>query len=127
MPRNGSSSNIQAGAGAGGMARNGSASSLGGHDQNSSPGPAQTGSRHPSRPRNGPPESVFDVWKASERVTALTDEQIADIRQRLNVTVVVQEGEQPAIAPIESFQDMVRCGMVPCAGGTTATVFVTIC
>jgi hypothetical protein len=40
-------------------------------------------------------------------VQALDKEQIADIRQRLNVDVVVPEGEPEAWAPIESFKDMV--------------------
>jgi sensor domain CHASE-containing protein len=41
-------------------------------------------------------------------VQKLDDEQIADIRQRLNVDVEVLEGQPPAAAPIESFIDMVR-------------------
>jgi hypothetical protein len=55
----------------------------------------------------GPVEPVFIDWKPSERVQALTDEQISDIRQRLNVTVEVPEGQPPAASPIESFQEMV--------------------
>lgn len=55
-----------------------------------------------------PPEAVFAKWQPSERVQGLSEDQIADIRQRLNVTVSVAEG-QPAIpTPIESFQEMVR-------------------
>ena len=49
---------------------------------------------------------VFPVWQPSERVQNLTDEQVADIRQRLNVTV--DAGENPkSPPPIESFMDMV--------------------
>jgi ATP-dependent RNA helicase DDX5/DBP2 len=55
----------------------------------------------------GPVEPVFIDWKPSERVLALTEEQISDIKQRLNVTVEVPEGQPPAASPIESFQEMV--------------------
>jgi ATP-dependent RNA helicase DDX5/DBP2 len=51
---------------------------------------------------------VLGNWQPSERVQKLDDEQIADIRQRLNVDVEVPEGQPPAAAPIESFIDMVR-------------------
>jgi hypothetical protein len=51
---------------------------------------------------------VLGKWQPSERVQKLDDEQIADIRQRLNVDVEVPEGEPAAAAPIESFIDMVR-------------------
>ena len=55
-----------------------------------------------------PPEAVFAPWAASERVQGLSEEQIKDIRQRLNVTVQVADGQPPVPAPIESFQEMVR-------------------
>ena len=57
---------------------------------------------------SGPIDPVFVEYSPSDRVKALNDEQIADIRQRLNVTVEVPEGEPPAAAPVESFRDMVR-------------------
>lgn len=52
-------------------------------------------------------EAVIGRWEPSDRVKALDEEQIADIRQRLNVDVEVTEGQAPAAAPIESFKDMV--------------------
>ena len=52
-------------------------------------------------------EPCFPEWKPSDRVQALTEEQILDIRQRLNVQVT-DDPEMPAtVAPIESFKDMV--------------------
>lgn len=66
-------------------------------------------SRGPA-PRRGagpPPEPVLGKWQPSERVQKLDEEQIADIRQRLNVDVEVPEGQPAAAAPIESFVDMV--------------------
>jgi hypothetical protein len=42
-------------------------------------------------------------------VQALDKKQVAEIKQRLNVDVVVQAGEPEACAPIESFLDMVSC------------------
>jgi hypothetical protein len=56
----------------------------------------------------GPVEANFPAWQPSARVQALTPEQIADIRQRLNITVDVGASDQPAPPPIESFQEMVR-------------------
>lgn len=65
--------------------------------------------------RGGPiPDAVFAQWTPSERVQALTEEQVHEIRQRLNVTVEVEEGELEAVAPIESFKDMVRHGRATC-------------
>lgn len=49
----------------------------------------------------------FPEWKPSERVQNLTEEQIIDIRQRLNVQVTDDPDMPPAVAPIESFKDMV--------------------
>lgn len=57
-------------------------------------------------------------WQPSERVQALSQEQIAEIRDRLNVDVEVPEGEEIAAAPIESFKEMVGiavCGRVAVA------------
>lgn len=58
--------------------------------------------------RRGPTPAVFGVWQVSERVAALDEEQIKDIRQRLNVTVEIEAGQPPVISPIESFKEMVR-------------------
>lgn len=58
--------------------------------------------------RRGPTEPIFVEWKPSERVQGLSDEQIAEIRQRLNVTVQVPSGKNNAVSPIESFKEMVR-------------------
>ena len=55
-----------------------------------------------------PIEAVFVEYSPSDRVKALTEAQVADIRGRLNVTVEVIEGEPAAAAPVESFRDMVR-------------------
>lgn len=68
-------------------------------------------SRGSSRRSAQPIEAVIGRWQPSARVQALDKEQIADIRQRLNVDVVVPEGEPEAWAPIESFKDMVRSGL----------------
>lgn len=55
----------------------------------------------------GPAEAIFPDWKPSERVQALNEEQINDIRQRLNVAVEVEEGQPSATPAVESFVDMV--------------------
>lgn len=59
-------------------------------------------------------EPRFANWKPSERIQAMTDEQIRDTRERLNVTVESdtnsEEGTKQDVAPIESFDDMVRAG-----------------
>lgn len=60
--------------------------------------------------RRTPVEPVFADWQPSERVKGLTEEQIAEIRQRLNVTVQVKPGQPAAQPPIESFQEMVSEG-----------------
>ena len=100
--------------------RSGSSASFGGGGMNRSPSStfgsgAQPMSRSASSIRlsnDPPPETVFAKWSPSERVQNLSGDQIADIRQRLNVTVSVAEG-QPAIpTPIESFQEMVRGHLV---------------
>lgn len=64
------------------------------------------GRREPAR--RGPIDPVFVEYSPSDRVKALTEDMVADIRQRLNVTVEVPEGAPPAAAPVESFRDMVR-------------------
>lgn len=56
--------------------------------------------------RRGPVEPIFKPWQPSARVQALTQDQINDIRQRLNVTVEVPEGQPPVVCPIESFHEM---------------------
>ena len=50
----------------------------------------------------------FAAWKPSERVLGFTEEQIADIRTRLNVLVDIGPTNQAAPPPIESFVEMVR-------------------
>ncbi|KAF6260713.1 P-loop containing nucleoside triphosphate hydrolase protein [Scenedesmus sp. NREL 46B-D3] len=73
------------------------------------PSASNIDSRGSSSRRGGggpPPEAVLGKWQPSERVQKLDEEQIADIRQRLNVDVEVPEGQPPAAAPIESFIDM---------------------
>jgi hypothetical protein len=64
------------------------------------------GLRNNSR-RGGPVAAVIGRWEPSERVKALNEEQVAEIRQRLNVDVEVPPGQPPAPPPIESFKDMV--------------------
>ena len=75
---------------------------------------ASAGSGPPSRGARGAPlpAAVLGsaVWQPSARVQALNAEQIAEIRQRLNVDVEVPEGQPPAAAPIESFKDLVPIG-----------------
>eukprot|EP00877_Chromochloris_zofingiensis_P000286 jgi/Chrzof1/10258/Cz04g34160.t1 len=64
------------------------------------------GSRASTRRSGQPAEVVMAQWQPSERVQALSQEQIAEIRDRLNVDVEVPEGEEIAAAPIESFKEM---------------------
>ncbi|KAG1338160.1 DEAD-box ATP-dependent RNA helicase 20-like [Cocos nucifera] len=52
------------------------------------------------------PEPVFNQWKPSDRVLALSPEQIEEVRLRLNVEVEVSSDSLPSPAPIESFNDM---------------------
>ncbi|GBF96354.1 ATP-dependent RNA helicase-like [Raphidocelis subcapitata] len=58
------------------------------------------------RAGRGPIEATFAPYDPSDRVKALNEDQIADIKQRLNVMVEVPEGEPEAAAPVESFRDM---------------------
>lgn len=53
-------------------------------------------------------EPVFATWLPSERVQGLSEDQVKDIRQRLNVTIQIADGQPAVPAPIESFQEMVR-------------------
>jgi hypothetical protein len=71
------------------------------------PEPRGGGGGGPAARSGGTIEAVFKPYDPSERVKALTADMVADIRQRLNVTVEVPEGEPPAAAPVESFKDMV--------------------
>ncbi|KAF8067330.1 DEAD-box ATP-dependent RNA helicase 20 [Scenedesmus sp. PABB004] len=72
------------------------------------PAPRRPAPSAPSAGRGGfiMVEPVIGKWAPSARVQGLTAEQIADIRQRLNVDVQVPEGQPPAQPPIESFKDM---------------------
>jgi len=54
-------------------------------------------------------EPVFEPWRPSARVEALTEEQKVEIRDRLGVIVEVIEGEEEAPSAIESFEDMSLC------------------
>ncbi|CAM6125535.1 unnamed protein product [Calypogeia fissa] len=52
------------------------------------------------------PDVVWPKWQPSERIRRLQQEQIADVRARLNVDVEITPGTGVAPAPIESFEDM---------------------
>ena len=100
MQKSGSQSSF----GGGGLSRSGSAAVLADGDQG--------GSRQGSLPRPGSSaqikwEPIFAAWSPSERVQSLSVEQIVDIRQRLNITVEVREGQPDCPCPIESFHEMV--------------------
>lgn len=105
----GSSDNLQAQGSSGG----GSSSRWGSDGGSRRPGLPRTPSsgniegRGGARRGYGSVEPVIGVWEPSDRVKALNAEQIADIRQRLNVDVKVPEGQPEVAAPIESFKDMV--------------------
>ena len=99
MPRSGSSASV------GGMNRSPSSASVGGG------GGGQVMSRSGSSVRLNNSEAlepVFASWLPSERVQGLSEDQVKDIRQRLNVTIQIAEGQPAVPAPIESFQEMVR-------------------
>ena len=49
---------------------------------------------------------VFATWRPSARVEALTEAQTTEIRERLGVTVEIEEGEAAVPSAIESFEDM---------------------
>ena len=59
--------------------------------------------------RGGSCAPVFEPWRPSARVEALTEEQKVEIRERLGVIVEVMEGEEEAPSAIESFEDMSLC------------------
>ena len=52
------------------------------------------------------PKAVFPEWQPSERALNMTEEQIKEARERLNISV---EGESSSSVPLEAFDDMVRC------------------
>lgn len=109
-PRSGSYGDLR---GAGGGSRGGwgddrGSSGGGGGSSSFSRRPEPRGGSGGGAAPRGAAEVIFKPYDPSERVKALTEAQIADIRQRLNVTVEVPEGEPPAAAPVESFKDMVR-------------------
>ncbi|XP_038980829.1 DEAD-box ATP-dependent RNA helicase 20-like [Phoenix dactylifera] len=70
--------------------------------------PGADGGRLESQHSRAPsvPEPVFGQWEPSDRVLALSPEQIEEVRLRLNVDVTVSPDSLPAAAPIESFNDM---------------------
>ena len=49
---------------------------------------------------------MFAAWRPSARAEALTKAQATEIRERLGVTVDVEDGEPEAPSAIESFEDM---------------------
>jgi len=57
-------------------------------------------------PRTGPPEVKFEKWEPSDRIKALSDKQINDVRTRLDITVEAPPGEPPGAPTIELFDDM---------------------
>ena len=59
-------------------------------------------------PAPGPnnPEVVDVKWEPSKRVQDLTEDQIKEIRTRLNLTIEIEKGEPTCVPPIESFEDM---------------------
>ena len=59
--------------------------------------------------RGGSCAPVFEPWRPSARVEALTEEQKVEIRERWGVIVEVMEGEEEAPSAIESFEDMSLC------------------
>ena len=71
-------------------------------------GPPQRDMPRVAQPHGGPqgPESVFPKWEPSQRVKDLTEDQVKEIRTRLNLTVEVKKGEPCCPSPIESFVDM---------------------
>eukprot|EP00850_Spirogloea_muscicola_P003264 SM000013S26433 [mRNA] locus=s13:288468:293676:- [translate_table: standard] len=56
--------------------------------------------------RPGPPEVVWAKWTPSDRVNRLQQDQIAEVRTRLNVDVEVPPSTPSAPPAIESFDDM---------------------
>lgn len=53
-----------------------------------------------------PPDVVWLTWQPSDRIRRLQQEQIAEMRARLNVDVEITAGTPPASAPVETFEDM---------------------
>eukprot|EP00249_Psilotum_nudum_P014431 c24818_g1_i1 orf=232-2025(+) len=52
------------------------------------------------------PEVVWPKWQPSERIRGLQQDQIVEVRARLNVDVEITAGTAVAPAPVESFEDM---------------------
>ena len=50
------------------------------------------------------PQAVFPEWQPSKRALNMTEEQIKEARERLNISV---EGETSSSVPLEAFDDMV--------------------
>eukprot|EP00271_Cylindrocystis_brebissonii_P014082 TRINITY_DN350_c0_g2_i1.p1 TRINITY_DN350_c0_g2~~TRINITY_DN350_c0_g2_i1.p1 ORF type:complete len:582 (-),score=111.25 TRINITY_DN350_c0_g2_i1:1076-2821(-) len=81
----------------------------GGREINGSSEGAGGGTSMPRRPldsKSARPEPVWPKWQPSERIKKLMDEQIAEVRQRLNVAVEIPAGSATCPAPVESFEDM---------------------
>eukprot|EP00798_Chlamydomonas_sp_ICE-L_P028737 gene28737-31915_t len=95
-----SSSQASIGSGAGSLSRSGSSAQVN-NEQGPRSGMSRSGSTATIKI-----DPVFLDWQPSDRVLALKEEQINEIKQRLSIKVEVREGQPPAASPIESFQDM---------------------
>ncbi|KAJ6758267.1 ATP-DEPENDENT RNA HELICASE DBP2-LIKE [Salix koriyanagi] len=62
------------------------------------------------------PQPVSPKWTPSDRVLRFNDDQIEEIRSRLNIDVSVASGSPPAPAAIESFEDMAQAMTVALSG-----------
>ncbi|CAM6017881.1 unnamed protein product [Sphagnum balticum] len=93
------------GGGFGGARRSESLSANGNYGQGSGRDGSSAGKKIESR---GVvlPDVVWPKWEPSERVRRLNEDQIAEVRARLNVDVEISPDSAPASAPIESFEDM---------------------
>lgn len=66
----------------------------------------RSGSRRGDTRGLAPPEVVWANWQPSERIRRLQQEQVSEMRARLNVDVEITEGTALALAPVETFEDM---------------------
>ncbi len=78
----------------------------GGYGRQGSSGLPRSGSTQSFN--RAPIEPVFSTWQPTSRVLSLSDDTIAEIRQRLKVTVEDRTDGEKAAPPIESFAEMVR-------------------
>lgn len=87
-------------------ARSSSSSSLNGFTSTLDNGFPRSSSRRSESRGLAPPDVVWPKWQPSDRVQRLQQEQIAEVRQRLNVDVEITAGTALALAPVETFEDM---------------------